>query len=203
MTGLVSDPADLLRPISTAVKVIGAPILQNARDHENYQHLLVQQLAPLLNDLEAPLRAMRAASPYLDKEATDELHAVAQDLNRLARSMAAPAWWKKPVFWMLTDCRPIFKQFTSDLSAAATVAISAQPKFADWQASKPHPQYIGDLDPQTLKEAQEFWAKSQDLEALRLDLNARIDAARASREVADEFFHEWMRGRGFVKKSKH
>lgn len=34
-------------------------------------------------------------------------------------------------------------------------------------------------------------------------LNAKLDAARASREVADEFFHAWMRGRGFVKKPKH
>lgn len=203
MTGLISDPTDLLRPISTAAKAIGAPIRQNARDHEHYQHLLVQQLAPLLNDLETPLREMRASSPYLGKEATDELQAVVRELSRLARSMAAPSWWKRPIFWILTDCRPVFNQFSSDLSKAASVAMSAQPRFADWKASKPHPQFIGELDPRTLKEAQKFWAKKEDLESLRLELNARLDAARVSREVADEFFHEWIRGKGFVKKPKH
>lgn len=81
--------------------------------------------------------------------------------------------------------------------------MSAQPRFADWKASKPHPQFIGELDPRTLKEAQKFWAKKEDLESLRLELNARLDAARVSREVADEFFHEWIRGKGFVKKPKH
>uniref|UniRef100_UPI003F494045 hypothetical protein n=1 Tax=Paenarthrobacter ureafaciens TaxID=37931 RepID=UPI003F494045 len=202
MTDLISDPTDLLRPISTAAKLIGAPILQNARDHSHYQHLLVQQLTPILNGLEEPLRMMKSTSPYLGQAATDELQAIAKELGRLSRSMAGPNWWTRFIFWRLADCRPVFKKFSSDLSSAASLAASAQPKFAAWKAGKPHPQYIGELDGKTLKEAEKFWARKDELESLRLELEAQLDAAKVSRKVADEFFHDWMQGKGFVKKPK-
>lgn len=202
MTDLLSNPADLLRPISTAAKIIGAPILQNARDHNHYQHLLAQQLSPIFGDLEEPLRMMKTAGIKIGQAETDELHTTAKELSRLAKSMAAPEWWKRAIFWRLTDCRPVFKQFSSDLSKAALLAKSAQPKFADWVADRPHPQYIGDLDPQTSKEAQKFWAWRDEVESLKVELENQLDAARASRAVADDFFHSWIRDKGFVKKPK-
>lgn len=203
MTGHISEPADLLRPITLAAKEIAKPIQQNARDHQQYQLLLIQKLAPLLSRLETPLREMRASSPNLDKAATDELGEIARELHDIARSMAAPSLWKRAIFWKQSDCRPVFEEFVSDLSNASAIALSAQPEFADWKASKPHPQFHGELDPQASVEAEKFWAKAERLESLRQELNTKLAAARMSLQVADEFFHEWIRGNGFVKKSNY
>lgn len=196
------DPAALLRPISTAAKAATAPVLQNARDHSHFQHLLVQQLAPIVRGLEEPLRIMRTASPYLDKASVEQLSTVARELTRLTDSMAPPAWWKRLVFWKLADTRPVLERFVSDLLKSASTAESAHWQFKQWKDSKPHPQYFGELSPEKLEEAQRFWARTEELQKLERELNTKLDASRASRAVADEFFHAWLRGGGFINKPK-
>lgn len=161
MTGPTSDIFDLLRPISAAARAAAAPALQHSRDHAQYQQFVVLHLAPIIRNLEAPLRALRGSSPYIEQDAVDELANVSGEFSRLVDSMSGPSWWLKLVFWKNADLRPTVNKFREDLTGTVTAAKAAQPEFQWWRLSKPHPQYWGDLDPETQKEADKFWARAK------------------------------------------
>lgn len=181
--------APLLRIASNGAKALSSPARKESSDHEQFQRYSSYELAAILNDLEEPLRRLSTCGPHLDKEVTDELHAVATEIKHINNTMAAPGLWKSFFFWKKADGRSVLKQFSQNLNTAAACAQQAQPIFAQYEANKPYPVYNHDYAENTLQ-------------PLERDLADGFKAARESREVAYEFFSGWIRGKGFFKKQK-
>lgn len=174
-------------------------MLQQARDHAHYQHLLVRHLAPIVSNLEQPLRQMDLAGPHVTAASANELHTTANELNRLSKTMAPPALWTRAVFWKVTDVRPIFKQLVKDLFDAATAAQSVAREHQFWKATGTPPDFVGEIPDDKLDEYYALLKQTDRIQKADRKFEDQIQTAQLSRDDADSFLQAWQQGNGFVK----
>ncbi|WP_439290091.1 hypothetical protein [Microbacterium sp. A84] len=173
------------------------PIQAEARDHAALQLRLYEVLSGAFNGMEEPIRLVRHRAHLLSAGDAAALTELSDALDACVRKLARPEWWKKAVFWKLSDGAPYAKAVNVPLRKAASGARSLQPKVEGNSG-------LNKLDRQSYKsggaEEAQFRRTVDRINAEAGELESLLDEAQKARNEAVAFFDGWHRGRGFVSK---
>ncbi|MGF2947935.1 hypothetical protein [Microbacterium alcoholitolerans] len=191
------DLTDLARPLASALRTAAKPIQAEAWDHAAFQRRLHEALSDAFNGMEEPIRLVRYRAHLISATDAVALTELSEGLDACVRKLAGPEWWKRAVFWKISDGAPYAKAVNVPLREAASVARSLQPKVAGNSG-------LNKLDRQSYKsgsaEEGQFRTTVDRINAEAESLERLLDEAQSARTEAAAFFDGWHRGRGLVSK---
>lgn len=193
----MADITELARPLASVLRAAAKPIQAESRDHAAFQRRLHEALSDAFSGMEEPIRLVRYRAHLISASDAEALTELSEGLDACVRKLAGPEWWKRAVFWRISDGAPYAKAVNVPLREAASVARSLQPKVAGNSG-------LNKLDRQSYKsgsaEEGQFITAVDKINAEAGSLESLLDEAQSARKEAAAFFDGWHRGRGLVSK---